>query len=248
MIFSYGNDNNMTNIKNKKMTSQTIKINSKLLAIPIIAVLLTLTVVSFTPTVSAVNPCLDSGVHCYSTAKRTTDNRGGSATININSGNSVQSGYAIANPVWIGFSEGTWLEGGWQKGNILPCSSTTAKYYTYEKVSGGSGVCVGATSGSTMTAQITDSDRNNVWQININGALQQSIYKASDAVRMTIGGESTHPSNVLNNGKDNNLAIISTGGVSSSWGSTIVPTYSQNQANYYYSWTTQYTNFNYGGP
>jgi hypothetical protein len=99
-----------------------------------------------------------------------------------------------------------------------------------------------------MTAQITDSDRNNVWQININGALKQSIYKASDAVRMTVGGESTHPSNVLNNGKDNNLAIISTGGVSSSWGSTIVPTYSQNQANYYYSWTTQYTNFNYGGP
>lgn len=40
-----------------------------------------------------------------------------------------------------------------------------------------------------------------------NGALQQSIYKASDAVKMTVGGESTHPSNVLNNGKDNNLAI-----------------------------------------
>lgn len=235
-------------IKNKKMTSKTTKTSSKILMLPLMIALLATSIAAMVPIVYATTTCDGIGNHCYVYARRTTDNRGGSATIYINSGNTVQSGYAIANPLWIGFADNSALEGGWEKGNILPCSSTTAKYYTYETVSSGSGICVGTTSGSTMTVQITDSDRNNVWQININGALQQSVFKAVNAARMTVGGESTHASNVLNGGRDTNLSIISTGGISSSWGSSIIPTYSPHPHSYTYSWNTQYTDFAYGGP
>ncbi|MGI0056937.1 MAG: hypothetical protein ACREAK_06130 [Nitrosarchaeum sp.] len=232
-------------MKNKKITSKT---SSKILILPITIALLTMVIVTVVPSVYANATCDGTGNHCYSNAKRNTSNRGGSATIYINSGNTVQSGYAIANPVWINFLDGSWLEAGWQKGNILPCSSTTAKFYTYEKVSSGSGICVGTTSGSTMSAQITDSNLDGVWQIYVNGALKQSVFKSTNSNKMTVGGESTHLSNVLTGGRDTNLTIISTSGISSSWGSTIVPTYSSHLHNYVYAWNTQYTDFTYGGP
>ena len=194
--------------------------------------------------------CDGNANHCYTYAKRTTANRGGSVTIYINSGNAVQSTYAISNPLWIAFAGGDALEGGWEKGNIAPCSNTTAKFYTYTTVGTDSGICVGTTSGSTMTVQITDSDVNNVWQIIINGALKQSVYKAANSVDMEVCGESTYASNVLIGGRDTNLSLITTvvPTTSYSWGSTVIPTYATHTHNYIHSWNTQYTDFAYGGP
>lgn len=226
-------------MKNEKAKS------SKLLVIPVIAVLLTLTIASVAPSAFAVSNC--DGPHCYTTVKKGTDNRGGGVTIDINSGNSIESGYAIANPLWISFDNGEWAEGGWEKGYILPCVNNTAKYYWYETVGTTTSECIGTTSGSTMTVLITDSNLNDTYLIYVNGgSYEKSVVNTDDAIRMTVGGESTHQDNVLDNGQDQSLTIIYPTGTTYSWGASNL-TYSDDES-YTNGWNTQYTDFHYEGP
>ncbi|MBI1662182.1 MAG: hypothetical protein IS860_01520 [Nitrosopumilus sp.] len=93
------------------MTNKNNKMTSKLLAIPVMAVLLTMTIATVAPDAFA-HSCNVSGQHCYANYKKDVDNRGGYGTIDINSGNSVETGGAIVNAVWIKFSNNEWIEGG----------------------------------------------------------------------------------------------------------------------------------------
>ena len=234
-------------IKNNKMTSTTIKTNSKLLAIPVIAVLLTVFIASMPPDAFAGTTCDVPDNHCYAYVRKTISNRGGYGTIDINAANSVQSGYAIANPIWIGFSNNEWIEGGWQKGNISPCSNTTAKFYWYETLGTTSSACLETTSGATMTVKIDDSDLNNIYAVYINGVWKKSFTETRDAARMTTGGESTHQSNVLTGGEDSGLVYYTTSGVATSWGSANL-SYSSHMHSYTDTRTSPYNDYQYGGP
>ena len=82
----------LTTKKDKKLFLTTV---------PIIAVLVAS--ISLMPTEVYAVDCISGGNHCYAIARKTISNLGGYAQININSGNSVVSGYGIANPVWVGF-------------------------------------------------------------------------------------------------------------------------------------------------
>ena len=66
----------------------TTKTSSKLLAIPVMAVLLTLTIATIAPDAFATSTCSGSGNHCYANIKKDVDNRGGYGTIDINASNS----------------------------------------------------------------------------------------------------------------------------------------------------------------
>lgn len=224
------------------MTTKT-QINSKLFAIPVMAVLLSLTIASITPLAFA--DCDDP--HCYSTVRKSVDNRGGGATIDINAGNTIEVDTAIANPLWIGFDNDDWIEGGWEKGNILPCVDDTANFYWYETVGTQTDECIGNTSGSTMTVLITDSDLNDTYLIYVNGgSYEKSVVNTDDAVRMTVGGESTYASNELDGGQDASLTIIYPDGNTYSWGSNNL-SYTDDAA-YTNGWNTPYTDFHYEGP
>lgn len=223
------------------------KTSSKLLAIPIIAVLLTMSIVSILPDAFATATCDGTGNHCYANYKKGISNRGGYGTIAINSGNSVQSGYAITNPIWLKFSNNEWIEGGWEKGNILPCSNTTAQFYWYETVGTTSSGCIGTTSGTTMTVKISDSDLNNTYLVYVNGVLKTTVSDTRDATSMETGGESTHASNVLNGGNDSGLVYYTTSGTPTSWGSLSL-TYSGHMHNYTDTRTSPYDDYQYTGP
>ena len=229
------------------MTLKNVQISSKLLAMSIMAVLLTIAVTSVIPNAHATATCDGSGNHCYANYKKGISNRGGYGTIAINSGNSVQSGYGIANPIWIKFTNNEWIEAGWEKGSFLPCSSTTAKFYWYETVGSTSSSCIGTTSGSTMVVKISDDDLNDTYSIFVNGVYKNSVVKTSDAVSMETGGESTHASNVLTGGEDSGLVYYTTGGVPTWWGSSSL-TYSGHMHSYTDTRTSPYTDYQYTGP
>jgi hypothetical protein len=97
-----------------------------------------------------------------------------------------------------------------------------------------------------MTVEITDEDVNNVYQVYVNGALKFSAYIADDALRMDVGGESTHEDNVLDGGRDRYLTIFDPDGDESSWDSSNL--YYIDDASYTNGWNTQYTDFHYEGP
>lgn len=219
-------------------------ISSKLLAIPVMAVLLTLTIGTFAPEADAVM-CDDP--HCYSIVKKDKDNRGGSVTIDINSGNSVESSEAIVNSLWIIFDNGEWMEAGWQKGtNMNPCLNSSAKFFWYETVGSQDDECIGSVSGSTMTAAITDANLNDSYILYVNGNYETSVVNTDDALEMHVGGESTHEDNVLDNGQDQNLTIIYPSGTAYWWGSNNL-SYDDDK-DYTNGWNTQYTDFHYEGP
>jgi len=215
-----------------------------LMMFPIIASLLTASIAIMPIQADAVD-C--SSTHCYAVADKTISNLGGYARININSANSVESGAAIANPVWVSFS-GTakWLEGGWEKGTgLAPCYSTSAKYYTWDDLIDNNGVCEGAVSGSTVTIQISDTNEDGYWGILINGVQKDTVFYDERATRVTVGGESTHEDNELDNGRSRYLKYADTTGSWTNWAS---PVSYWDHASYTAGWYSQYTDFKYYGP
>lgn len=226
------------------MTNKT-QMSSKLLAIPVMAILLTIAITSTIPEADAAQ-C--GSPHCYSVVLKATDNRGGGVTIDIHSSNTVEVGHGIANPLWIVFDNGDWAEAGWEKGTGLdPCNNTTAKFYWYETVGTQTDECIGSVSGSTMTALITDSNLNNTYLIYVNGgSYEKSVVNTDDAVRMDVGGESTNQNNELDDGQDASLTIIYPSGTTYSWGGSNLD-YVDDKS-YTNGWNTQYTDFHYEGP
>lgn len=224
------------NMNNKTKTT-------KILILPVIVTLLTMTLSSVTPYAFG-DEC--GSPHCYAIVYKDKDNRGGSATLYVNSGNSVESGYGIANPLWIVWDDGQWLEVGWEKGSFLPCNSTNTNGYHYQNVTNvKSGTCDG-TPGTAINASISDGNKDNTWELKINGTTVSTAYIVSDANEIHVGGESTHEDNVLDNGRASNLQIIYPSGTTYTWGSNNLG-YITHQS-YTYSWNTSYTDFGYGGP
>lgn len=146
--------------------------------------------------------CFEStGNHCYAIGVL-SDVGGTYGNMNINAGNFVESGKGIANALWIVFDNGDWLEIGWQKGDMSPCNDTTASYYYfYKKGAVKTGSCLGNTSGSTDTFQISDANEDNTWQLKMNGLTKLSIGMGTNTGQAQAGGESTDDDNSLNNGK-----------------------------------------------
>lgn len=142
-----------------------------------------------------------SGNHCY--AIGALNNVGGTyGNMNINAGNYVESGKGIANALWIVFDNGDWLEIGWQKGDMVPCNDTTASwYYYYKKGAVRTGSCLGNTSGSTDTFQISDANEDYTWQVKMNGLTKLNINMGDNVGDASSGGESTDDDNSLDNGK-----------------------------------------------
>jgi hypothetical protein len=214
------------------------------MTLPIITALLTASLAVMPIPADAVD-C--SSTHCYAVARKTISNLGGYAIININSGNSVDSGTGITNPVWVGFS-GTenFLEGGWEKGTgIAPCSSSSAKYYTWDNLVDDDGTCEGSVSGSTVTIQVSDSNEDGYWGILINGVQKDTVFYDERATRVTVGGESTDEDNALDNGRSKGLEYVNTSGTWTDWTSSV--SY-WDDASYTATWYSQYTDFKYYGP
>lgn len=230
------------------MTTKTTKISSKLLAIPIMAVLLTMTITSVAPDAFADATCSGSGNHCYANYKKGQNNRGGYGTIDINASNSVDANSAIVNAVWIKFSNNEWIEGGWQKGSpMAPCSNTTAKFYWYETVGNTSSECIGDTNGSTVFVKITDSDTNDTYKFYVDGVYEGAVTDTRDATSMQTGGESTDEDNVLDGGEVTGLVYYNVSGTPTWWGSASL-TYSNHMHSYTDTRTSPYTDYQYEGP
>ena len=229
------------------MTNKNNKMTSKLLAIPVMAVLLTMTIATVAPDAFA-HSCNVSGQHCYANYQKDVDNRGGYGTIDINLGNSVETGGAIVNAVWIKFSNNEWIEGGWQKGSPMsPCSDTDANLYWYETVGNTSSQCIGDVNGSTVFVKITDSDTNDTYKFYVDGVYEGAVTDTRDAKDMHVGGESTDEDNSLDGGEVTGIVYYGTNGTPYWWGSSNL-SYSNHLHNYDYDDSSPYNDFQYWGP
>ena len=231
----------LTNNMNNVQKSNNIK--SLLMIIPIAGMLL----VSggfLLQDAYAVN--CSTGDHCHSVAQKTASNLGGYAKLNVNTGNTVEWGSAIVNSVWVAFSDGTWLESGWQKGNSMsPCLSTVAYFFVFDGIAE-TGTCGTTASGSTVLLQVSDVNDDAYWGMLTNGVQKDTVYKNANGIRVDAGGESTDEDNVLDNGRAQNMQYATTSG---SWTNFASPGISTStDASYTVSWNTNYVDIDYDGP
>ncbi len=202
----------------------------------------------FAPEAFALNCFETAGDHCYAIAVLDNINAEGvQGDMAINGGNYVKNDYAISNSFWIVFATNEWVEVGWQKGDILPCSDTSANFFYYSKIDGDTSdsSCEGSVSGSVEYFALYDSNQDYDWGVFIDSqiaTIEDTGYLSGEA---RTGGESTHDDNLLDDGNSDNLDYLNSNEQWADWDSNA---YRSQDSPYTTSWgSPTYEELNYDG-